>query len=130
MSLHRSCSLAMPSSARKVGATEFPVIQTVTNVDFDKCLAAGNQTSALVAAFPLPRGLPMIVPPFTQAGNITEVVRRVSVPLEGFVDDAALVAMTSNFPFNNLLTYRNRQPRGWEGLRGSLSFAAASTLGV
>jgi hypothetical protein len=70
------------SEAVKVGATEFSVIQTVTNVDFDKCLAARNQTSALVAAFPLPRGLPMIVPPFTEAGNLTEVIRRVSVPLE------------------------------------------------
>jgi len=59
----------------------------------DKRLAAGNQTSTLVAAFPLPPDLSIVVPTFTEAENVTEVVRRVSLALEGirweviFVDD-------------------------------------------
>ena len=43
---------------------------------------------------------------------------------------AALVAMTSNFALNNLLTYRDRRLRGWKVLRGWLSFAAASSVGA
>jgi len=59
----------------------------------DKRLAAGNQTSTLVAAFPLPSDLSIVVPTFAEAENVTEVVRRVSLALEGirweviFVDD-------------------------------------------
>jgi len=59
----------------------------------DKRLVAGNQTSTLVAAFPLPPDLSIVVPTFTEAENVTEVVRRVSLALEGirweviFVDD-------------------------------------------
>ena len=65
----------------------------MTNLTSDKRLAAGNQTSTLVAAFPLPPDLSIVVPTFTEAENVTEVVRRVSLALEGirweviFVDD-------------------------------------------
>jgi len=65
----------------------------VTNLTSDERLAAGNQTSTLVAAFPLPPDLSIVVPTFTEAENVTEVVRRVSLALEGirweviFVDD-------------------------------------------
>jgi len=65
----------------------------VTNLTSDKRLVAGNQTSTLVAAFPLPPDLSIVVPTFTEAENVTEVVRRVSLALEGirweviFVDD-------------------------------------------
>ena len=65
----------------------------MTNLTSDKRLVAGNQTSTLVAAFPLPPDLSIVVPTFTEAENVTEVVRRVSLALEGirweviFVDD-------------------------------------------
>ena len=65
----------------------------MTNLTSDERLAAGNQTSTLVAAFPLPPDLSIVVPTFTEAENVTEVVRRVSLALEGirweviFVDD-------------------------------------------
>ena len=43
---------------------------------------------------------------------------------------ATLVAMTSNFALNNLLTYRDMRLRGVELLRGWISFAAASGVGA
>ncbi len=43
---------------------------------------------------------------------------------------AALVAMTSNFIFNNLITYRDRRLRGWRLLSGYLRFCALCSLGL
>ncbi len=39
-------------------------------------------------------------------------------------------AMTSNFILNNMLTYRDRSLRGWEFLRGLLSFYAVCGVGA
>ena len=43
---------------------------------------------------------------------------------------ATLVAMTSNFALNNVLTYYDRRLSGWAWLKGWLSFALASSVGV
>jgi len=43
---------------------------------------------------------------------------------------AALAAMTSNFFLNNVLTYRDRQLRGWGLLRGWISFVLACSIGA
>jgi len=43
---------------------------------------------------------------------------------------AALVAMTSNFFLNNVFTYRDMRLRGWDMLRGWLSFVAACSIGA
>jgi dolichol-phosphate mannosyltransferase len=43
---------------------------------------------------------------------------------------ATLVAMTTNFFMNNLLTYRDRRLRGWDLLRGWLSFTLACSVGA
>jgi dolichol-phosphate mannosyltransferase len=43
---------------------------------------------------------------------------------------AVLIAMTSNFAINNVLTYRDRRLKGWGLLRGWLSFAAACSVGA
>ncbi len=43
---------------------------------------------------------------------------------------AALVAMTTNFFLNNMLTYRDRQLRGWGLLRGWVSFVLACSIGA
>jgi dolichol-phosphate mannosyltransferase len=37
--------------------------------------------------------------------------------------------MTFNFAVNNVLTYRDRQLRGWRWLRGWLSFVLACSVG-
>lgn len=43
---------------------------------------------------------------------------------------ATLVAMTSNFVLNNLLTYRDMRLRGWQLLRGWVSFVVACGVGA
>jgi dolichol-phosphate mannosyltransferase len=43
---------------------------------------------------------------------------------------ATVVAMTSNFVLNNLLTYRDMRLRGWQLVRGWLSFVAACSVGA
>jgi dolichol-phosphate mannosyltransferase len=43
---------------------------------------------------------------------------------------AVLVAMTSNFVLNNVLTYRDRKLRGWKFVRGLLSFYLICGLGA
>jgi dolichol-phosphate mannosyltransferase len=43
---------------------------------------------------------------------------------------ATVVAMTSNFVLNNLLTYRDMRLRGWQWLRGWLSFVIACSVGA
>jgi dolichol-phosphate mannosyltransferase len=43
---------------------------------------------------------------------------------------AAVIAMTFNFFVNNVLTYRDRQLRGWGLLRGWFSFTLACSLGA
>ena len=42
---------------------------------------------------------------------------------------ATLCAMTFNFAVNNVLTYRDRQLRGWRWVRGWLSFVLACSVG-
>lgn len=43
---------------------------------------------------------------------------------------ATLVAMTSNFLLNNILTYRDMRLRGWRMLSGWLSFSLACSVGA
>jgi len=43
---------------------------------------------------------------------------------------AALVAMTTNFFMNNLLTYRDRRLHGWDLVRGWISFSLACSVGA
>jgi dolichol-phosphate mannosyltransferase len=43
---------------------------------------------------------------------------------------ATMVAMTSNFVLNNLLTYRDRRLRGWRFFSGLLSFYAVCAIGA
>jgi dolichol-phosphate mannosyltransferase len=42
---------------------------------------------------------------------------------------ATFCAMTFNFAINNVLTYRDRQLRGWAWLRGWISFVLACSVG-
>jgi dolichol-phosphate mannosyltransferase len=43
---------------------------------------------------------------------------------------ATLIAMTSNFALNNVLTYHDRRLVGWAWIRGWFSFALASSIGA
>lgn len=51
----------------------------------------------------------------------------------GFVSSqiwATLVAMTANFVFNNVITYRDLQLEGWDWLKGWFSFVLACSIGA
>ena len=43
---------------------------------------------------------------------------------------ATLVAMTSNYAFNNILTYRDARKRGWRFLIGLIGFYAVCSVGI
>lgn len=43
---------------------------------------------------------------------------------------ATVLAMTSNFILNNVITYRDQRLRGWQWLRGWLSFVLVCSLGA
>ena len=43
---------------------------------------------------------------------------------------ATVAAMTSNFILNNVITYRDQRLRGWQWLRGWVSFVLVCSLGA
>ncbi len=43
---------------------------------------------------------------------------------------ATLIAMTSNFAMNNILTYRDMRLRGWDWIKGWISFTLACSVGA
>jgi dolichol-phosphate mannosyltransferase len=43
---------------------------------------------------------------------------------------ASVFAMTVNFALNNLFTYRDKRLRGWQWVRGWLSFLLACSIGM
>ncbi len=60
------------------------------------------------------------------------ILRRTEVGL-GFASGqfiAALIAMTSNYLINNIVTYHDRRKRGWALLTGYLRFCAACSAGL
>ena len=76
---------------------------------------------------------------FTLVGSLGVIVHLVTqaILFEGmqlkFVASqaaATLVAMTFNFALNNVLTYRDMRLRGWQWLRGWLSFSLACSIGA
>lgn len=76
---------------------------------------------------------------FTLVGSLGVIVHLATqaVLFEGFDVEfvpsqalATLVAMTFNFALNNVLTYRDMQLRGWQWLRGWLSFTLACSVGA
>ncbi|TVQ91824.1 MAG: glycosyltransferase family 2 protein [Chromatiaceae bacterium] len=87
----------------------------------------------------LGRYVPVRFIPFALVGGLGVLVHMVVLWLifigmaGGFVlgqTIATLVAMTFNFFVNNLLTYRDRRLRGWQLLRGWISFTLACGLGA
>jgi len=75
---------------------------------------------SLVGAFGL--GVHMLVLGLLYKGGMAGFV--------GAQTSATIVAMTSNFVLNNLLTYRDMRLRGWQMLRGWVSFVVACSVGA
>lgn len=76
---------------------------------------------------------------FTLVGALGVIVHLVSQAtlIEGFKFDfvtsqaiATIIAMTFNFAVNNVLTYRDMRLRGWQWLRGWISFSLACSVGA
>jgi dolichol-phosphate mannosyltransferase len=75
---------------------------------------------------------------FVLVGSIGVVVHLIAIALlfkglgAPFVPSqilATFVAMTTNFAFNNLFTYRDVRLRGWRWLRGWVTYTFACSLG-
>ena len=61
---------------------------------------------------------------------LTLVFKGLSFDFETSQIAATLVAMTSNFALNNVLTYYDRRLSGWGWIKGWFSFALASSIGA
>jgi dolichol-phosphate mannosyltransferase len=61
---------------------------------------------------------------------LTLVFKGLSFDFETGQIVATLVAMTSNFALNNILTYYDRRLSGWVWVKGWFSFALASSIGA
>jgi dolichol-phosphate mannosyltransferase len=61
---------------------------------------------------------------------VAALFKGLRVPFETAQTLATLTAMTSNFALNNVLTYRDLRLRGWQWLRGWMSFALACSVGA
>ena len=61
---------------------------------------------------------------------LTLVFKGLSFDFETSQIAATLVAMTSNFALNNVLTYYDRRLSGWAWVKGWFSFALASSIGA
>jgi len=86
----------------------------------------GHIVPVRFVAFTLVGSLGVIVHLATQA-LLFEGLELEFVPSQAV---ATLVAMTFNFALNNVLTYRDMQLRGWQWLRGWLSFSLACSVGA
>lgn len=86
----------------------------------------GHIVPVRFVAFTLVGSLGVIVHLATQA-SLFEGLELGFVPSQAL---ATLVAMTFNFALNNVLTYRDMQLRGWQWLRGWVSFSLACSIGA
>jgi dolichol-phosphate mannosyltransferase len=67
---------------------------------------------------------------FVHFAVLTALFRTMSLPFTFSQAGAAAVAMASNFTLNNALTYRDMRLRGWQWLKGLVSFTLTCSLGA
>jgi dolichol-phosphate mannosyltransferase len=67
---------------------------------------------------------------FVQLASVAAVMGLSGMSFVAAQAVGVVVAMTSNFFLNNMLTYRDRALRGWRVLRGLLSFYAVCAIGA
>jgi len=61
---------------------------------------------------------------------LTALYKGAAISFEASQAVATVVAMTSNFLFNNIVTYRDRRLKGWAWVKGWFSFALACSVGA
>jgi dolichol-phosphate mannosyltransferase len=86
----------------------------------------GHIVPVRLFSFGLVGGVGVIVH-FTVLGSLFNLF---GVPFDVSQGAATLVAMTSNFALNNILTYRDMRLKGWRWLRGWVSFVLACGVGA
>jgi dolichol-phosphate mannosyltransferase len=86
----------------------------------------GQLVPAKFVIFALVGSLGVVVH-LTVLGTLLKVA---GLTFEGSQSAATLVAMTSNFALNNILTYHDRQLSGWAWIKGLVTFASASSVGM
>ncbi len=77
-------------------------------------------------AFTLVGGVGVIVHMFT----VWIMLSYINIEFTIAQTTATLIAMTSNYAMNNILTYRDMRLRGWAWLKGWLSFTLACSVGA
>jgi len=88
--------------------------------------AVGHIVPAKFVVFALVGTLGVVVHVFV----LTLAFKKLGFGFETSQIAATLVAMTSNFALNNVLTYYDRRLSGWAWIRGWFSFALASSIGA
>jgi dolichol-phosphate mannosyltransferase len=61
---------------------------------------------------------------------LSTLFRAMSLPFTISQASAAVVAMASNFALNNILTFRDMRLRGWQWVKGLISFVLTCSLGA
>ena len=67
---------------------------------------------------------------FVHFAALAALFRAMSLPFMFSQAGAAAVAMASNFTLNNALTYRDMRLRGWQWVKGLVSFTLTCSLGA
>jgi dolichol-phosphate mannosyltransferase len=112
--------------ARKLGESKLD-----TNVAWEYLMLlmdklVGHVVPVRLFSFGLVGGVGVLVH-FTVLGSLFNLF---SMPFDVSQGAATLVAMTSNFALNNILTYRDMRLKGWRWLRGWVSFVLACGVGA
>lgn len=63
-------------------------------------------------------------------GTLALLFNQLELPFVVGQTAAAIAAMTSNFTLNNIITYRDQRLRGWDWLKGWVSFNIACGIGA
>jgi len=86
----------------------------------------GHLIPVRVVAFSLVGGLGV----FVHGAVLLLCFRWLHVPFVVAQASATLAAMTTNFALNNLITYYDQRLRGWQWLRGWMSFVLVCSIGA
>jgi dolichol-phosphate mannosyltransferase len=112
--------------ARSLGTSKMDARVVLEFLELLVDKAVGHVVPAKFVIFALVGSLGVVVHLFV----LTLLFKELGIDFETSQIAATLVAMTSNFALNNVLTYYDRRLFGWAWIRGWFSFALASSIGA
>jgi dolichol-phosphate mannosyltransferase len=112
--------------ARSLGTSKMDARVVLEFLELLVDKAVGHVVPAKFVIFALVGSLGVVVHLFV----LTLLFKKLGIDFETSQIAATLVAMTSNFALNNVLTYYDRRLFGWAWIRGWFSFALASSIGA